>query len=247
VFMPKFDNLWGTGQSTIDGILRATSDLIAGKVFVVAGYGHCGRGTALRAKGLGARRVIVTEVNPHRALTAALEGMEVMTMSEAAEVGDIFVTATGCKNVINAEHMKKMRDGSTIANTGHFNVEVRVADLEKISVSKREIRPLVDEYTLEDGRKLYLLAQGRLVNLACAEGHPSEVMDMSFSDQALSVEWIVKNKESLSKMDSSVVLDIPEEIDKTVAILKCRAMGLKLDVLTPEQEAYLSGWTEGTV
>ncbi len=245
MFKPKFDNLWGTGQSTIDGILRATADLIAGKIFVVAGYGHCGRGVALRAKGLGARRVIICEINPHRALTAALEGMEVMPMSEAAEVGDIFVTATGCKNVINAEHMKKMKNGAVMCNTGHFNVEINIPDLEKISVSKREIRPLVDEYTLEDGRKIYLLAQGRLVNLACAEGHPSEVMDMSFSDQALAVEWIVKNKDKLSGM-GSVVLDIPEEIDRTVAELKCKAMGLRLDVLTPEQEAYLSGWAEGT-
>ena len=245
MFAPKFDNLWGTGQSTIDGILRATADLIAGKIFVVAGYGHCGRGVALRAKGLGARRVIICEINPHRALTAALEGMEVMPMSEAAEVGDIFVTATGCKNVINAEHMKKMKNGAVMCNTGHFNVEINIPDLEKISVSKREIRPLVDEYTLEDGRKIYLLAQGRLVNLACAEGHPSEVMDMSFSDQALAVEWIVKNKDKLSGM-GSVVLDIPEEIDRTVAELKCKAMGLRLDVLTPEQEAYLSGWAEGT-
>ncbi|MEM3593238.1 MAG: adenosylhomocysteinase [Candidatus Jordarchaeaceae archaeon] len=245
MFKPKFDNLWGTGQSTIDGILRATADLIAGKIFVVAGYGHCGRGVALRAKGLGARRVIICEINPHRALTAALEGMEVMPMSEAAEVGDIFVTATGCKNVINAEHMKKMKNGAVMCNTGHFNVEINIPDLEKISVSKREIRPLVDEYTLEDGRKIYLLAQGRLVNLACAEGHPSEVMDMSFSDQALAVEWIVKNKDKLSGM-GSVVLDIPEEIDRTVAELKCKAMGLRLDILTPEQEAYLSGWAEGT-
>ncbi|MEM2983699.1 MAG: adenosylhomocysteinase, partial [Candidatus Jordarchaeaceae archaeon] len=181
----------------------------------------------------------------HRALTAALEGMEVMPMSEAAEVGDIFVTATGCKNVINAEHMKKMKNGAVMCNTGHFNVEINIPDLEKISVSKREIRPLVDEYTLEDGRKIYLLAQGRLVNLACAEGHPSEVMDMSFSDQALAVEWIVKNKDKLSGM-GSVVLDIPEEIDRTVAELKCKAMGLRLDILTPEQEAYLSGWAEGT-
>jgi len=174
VFVPKFDNLWGTGQSTIDGILRATADLIAGKVFVVAGYGHCGRGVALRAKGLGARRVIITEVNPHRALTAALEGMEVMPMMEAAEIGDIFVTATGCKDVITAEHMKRMKDGAVICNTGHFDVEINVQDLEKISVGKREIRPLVDEYKLEDGRRLYLLAQGRLVNLACAEGHTPE-------------------------------------------------------------------------
>ena len=244
--MPKFDNLWGTGQSTIDGILRATADLIAGKNFVVIGFGHCGRGVALRAKGLGARRVIICEVNPHRALTAALEGFDVLPMIEAAEVGDIFVTATGNISAIRAEHMEKMRSGVTLCNTGHFNVEINIPDLERLSVGKRELRPLVDEYTLKDGRKIYLLAQGRLVNLACAEGHPSEVMDMSFSDQVLAVEWIVKNKEPLSKM-GSVVLDIPKEIDKTVAQLKCKAMNLKLDVLTPEQEAYLSGWTEGTV
>ena len=174
VFVPKFDNLWGTGQSTIDGILRATADLIAGKVFVVAGYGHCGRGVALRAKGLGARRVIITEVNPHRALTAALEGMEVMPMMEAAEIGDIFVTATGNKGVIRREHMERMKDHAVLANTGHFNVEISISDLEELSVGKREIRPLVDEYTLKDGRKIYLLAEGRLVNLACAEGHTPE-------------------------------------------------------------------------
>lgn len=243
--MPKFDNLWGTGQSTIDGILRATADLIAGKIFVVIGYGHCGRGVALRAKGLGARRVIICEINPHRALTAALEGMEVLPMIEAAEVGDIFVTATGNTSVIRAEHIERMKNNVVLANTGHFNVEINIGDLERLSVGKREIRPLVEEYTLKDGRRIYLLAHGRLVNLACAEGHPSEVMDMSFSDQALAVEWIVKNRDSLSKM-GSVVLDIPKEIDRIVAELKCKALGLRLDVLTPEQEAYLSGWTEGT-
>lgn len=169
MFASKFDNLWGTGQSTIDGILRATADLIAGKNFVVVGYGHCGRGVALRAKGLGARRVIICEVNPHRALTAALEGCDVMPMIEAAEIGDIFVTATGCKNAINAEHMKRMKSGVILCNTGHFNVEINIPDLEKLSVSKREIRPLVDEYTLNDGRKIFLLAEGRLVNLACAD------------------------------------------------------------------------------
>jgi adenosylhomocysteinase len=169
VFAPKFDNLWGTGQSTIDGILRATADLIAGKIFVVAGYGHCGRGVALRAKGLGARRVIICEVSPHRALTAALEGFDVLPMIEAAEVGDIFVTATGNKSVIRAEHMEKMKDNATLANTGHFNVEINIGDLEKLSVGKRELRPLVDEYKLKDGRRIYLLGQGRLVNLACAD------------------------------------------------------------------------------
>ncbi len=242
---PKFDNIWGTGQSTLDGIMRATSELIAGKVVVVAGYGHCGRGIALRAKGLGARRVIVSEINPHRALTAALEGIDVMPMHRAAEIGDIFITATGCKDVIRKEHMEKMKDGAILANAGHFDVEINVKDLEELSVKKEEIRPNVEEYTLRNGRRLYLLAQGRLVNLVAAEGHPSSVMDMSFSDQALAVEWIVKNREELGKA-GNVVLDIPKEIDMTVAELKCKALGIELERLTEEQVAYLKGWREGT-
>lgn len=241
----EFDNIWGTGQSTIDGIMRATSELIAGKVVVVAGYGHCGRGIALRAKGLGARRVIAVEINPHRALTAALEGIDVMPMSKAAEVGDIFVTATGCKDVIRKEHMEKMKDGAILANAGHFDVEINLKDLESLAVSKEEIRPNVDEYRLKDGRKIYLLGKGRLVNLVAAEGHPSSVMDMSFSDQALAVEWIVKHRDELKKI-GNVVLDIPKEIDMTVAELKCKALGIELEKLTEEQLTYLKGWREGT-
>ncbi|MEM1657476.1 MAG: adenosylhomocysteinase [Candidatus Jordarchaeales archaeon] len=241
----EFDNVWGTGQSTLDGIMRATSELIAGKVVVVAGYGHCGRGIALRAKGLGARRVIVTEINPHRALTAALEGIDVMPMYKAAEVGDIFITATGCKDVIRKEHIEKMKDGAILANAGHFDVEINLKDLESLAVSKEEIRPNVEEYRLKDGRRIYLLCKGRLVNLVAAEGHPSSVMDMSFSDQALAVEWIVKHRDELKKL-GNVVLDIPKEIDMTVAELKCKAMGIELEQLTKEQMAYLRGWREGT-
>lgn len=241
----EFDNVWGTGQSTIDGIMRATSELIAGKVVVVAGYGHCGRGIALRAKGLGARRVIAVEINPHRALTAALEGIDVMPMYKAAEVGDIFITATGCKDVIRKEHIEKMKDGAVLANAGHFDVEINLKDLESLAVSKEEIRPNVDEYRLKDGRKIYLLGKGRLVNLVAAEGHPSSVMDMSFSDQALAVEWIVKHRNELKKI-VNVVLDIPKEIDTTVAELKCKALGIELEKLTKEQLAYLKGWREGT-
>jgi len=225
--------------------MRATSELIAGKVVVVAGYGHCGRGIALRAKGHGARRVIAVEINPHRALTAALEGIDVMPMSKAAEVGDIFITATGCKDVIRKEHMEKMKDGVILANAGHFDVEINLKDLESLAVSKEEIRPNVDEYRLKDGRKIYLLGKGRLVNLVAAEGHPSSVMDMSFSDQALAVEWIVKHRDELKKM-GNIVLDIPKEIDMTVAELKCKALGIELEKLTEEQLAYLKGWREGT-
>ena len=240
-----YDNYIGTGQSTIDGVLRATADLLAGKVFVVAGYGRCGRGIAMRAKGMGARRVIIVEVKPHKVLTAALEGMDVMPIKEAAKVGDIFVTATGCKNVIAREHMELMKDGAVLANSGHFNVEIEIPALEEIAVEKKQIRPLVDQFTLKDGRRIFLLADGRLVNLAAAEGHPSEVMDMSFSDQALAVEWISKNKDDL-KNRGGVVIDIPREIDDQVAQLKCEVMGLKYDVLTPEQDKYLKSWEEGT-
>lgn len=241
----EFDNIWGTGQSTWDGIIRATGDLIASKVVVVAGYGHCGRGVALRARGLGARRVIVTEIKPHRALTAAMEGFEVMPMEEAAPLGDIFVTATGCKDVIRKEHFEKMKDGVVVANTGHFNVEISIEDLKSLATSVEEVKPLVEAYQLADGRKIYVLAQGRLVNLACAEGHPSEVMQMSFGDQALATEYIVKHKDELKAMGGKV-LDIPPEIDEEVARLACKAIGLKLETLTPEQERYLKGWQEGT-
>ena len=241
----EFDNLWGTGQSTIDGILRATADLIAGKVVVVAGYGHCGRGVALRAKGLGARRIITTEINPHRALTATMEGCEVMPMIEAAPIGDIFVTATGCKDVIRGTHMELMKDGAVICNTGHFDCEINVNELVELAQERTELRPNLEQFTLPNGRHLNLLAEGRLVNLAAAEGHSSEVMDMSFADQALTVEHIVQNRETLVK-SGGVVFDIPPEIDSIVAHLKCESMGVKLDILTPEQEAYLTGWREGT-
>ncbi len=241
----EFDNIWGTGQSTWDGIIRATGDLVASKVVVVAGYGHCGRGVALRARGLGARRIIVTEIDPHRALTATMEGFEVMPMAEAAQYGDIFVTATGCKDVLRKEHFLKMKDGVVLANTGHFNVEISLTDLQEIATSVEEVKPLVDAYTLPNGHRLFLLAQGRLVNLACAEGHPSEVMDLSFSDQALATKYIADHRDELKNLGGKV-LNIPEEIDREVAMLKCESLGIQLEKLTPEQERYLSGWKEGT-
>ena len=237
-----FDNRYGTGQSTWDGFIRATNILIAGKVVVIAGYGWVGRGVAMRAKGLGARRVIITEVNPLRALEAVMDGFEVMPMSKAAEIGDIFITATGNMKVIRKEHMEKMRDGAILANTGHFNVEIWVPDLEELAVSKREIRPGVTEYTLRNGKKLYLLAEGRLVNLACAEGHPSEVMDMSFANQALAIEYLIKNKGKL-RPD---VYKIPDELDLNIAKLKLEALGVEIDELIEEQKKYLESWTLGT-
>jgi len=236
-----FDNRYGTGQSTIDGILRATNILLAGKRFVVCGYGWCGRGLALRARGMGAN-VIVTEVDPIRALEAVMDGFQVMPLSEAAAVGDIFVTATGNINVIRMEHMLKMKDGAILANSGHFNVEISIPDLEGISISKRTIKPNLDEYTLKDGRKIYLLAEGRLVNLAAAEGHPPEVMDMSFSNQALCVEYLAKHP----KMEPKVY-DVPREIDEAVARLKLRAMGIKIDEMTEEQKMYVKSWESGTI
>lgn len=235
-----FDNRYGTGQSTLDGILRATSVLIAGKNFVVGGYGWCSRGIAMRAQGMGAN-VIVTEVQPTRALEAAMNGLRVMPMSEAAALGDIFVTATGDIHVIRKEHMEKMKDGAIMCNSGHFNVEINIPDLESLSKSKRAIRPSMEEYTLKDGRHLYLLAEGRLVNLAAAEGHPSEVMDMSFANQALCSEYIAKSK----KLDAKV-FTVPKEIDENVAELKLRAMGVRIDELTAEQKKYLSTWEMGT-
>lgn len=242
----EFDNLWGTGQSTIDGILRATADLIAGSIFVVAGYGHCGRGVALRAKGLGARRIIATEISPHRTLTAAMEGIEVMPMRDAARIGDFFVTATGCCEVITGEHMLLMKDGAVVCNTGHFDVEIDVKALKKLATSVKEnIRYLVDQYTLPNGNKIYLLAEGRLVNLSCAEGHPCQVMDLSFADQTLAIEWLAKNKSKVQDIGGTV-LDIPQEIDFRVAELKCESMGIKYDILTPRQKKYLSDWKEGT-
>ncbi len=236
-----FDNRYGTGQSTIDGILRATNILLAGKVVVVAGYGWVGRGIAMRARGMGAR-VIITEVNPVRALEAVMDGYEVKPMSEAAKVGDIFITATGNKDVIRTEHFEQMKDGAILANAGHFNVEVSVDGLEKLAVNKRTIRRYVTEYTLRDGKKLYLLAEGRLVNLVAAEGHPSEVMDMSFANQAYSVRYLIENKGRLP----TKVYKVPDEIDEYVAKLKLESMGIKIDALTEDQKKYLSSWQLGT-
>ena len=236
-----FDNRYGTGQSTIDGILRATSVLLAGKYFVVAGYGWCGRGLAMRAKGMGAK-VIVTEVDPTKALEAVMDGFFVMPMDKAAELGDIFVTLTGNTSVIREEHMQKMKDGAIIANSGHFNVEIDIPDLEKLSTSNRTLRPNLEEYTLKDGRKIHLLAEGRLVNLAAAEGHPSEVMDMSFANQALNAEYLVKNK-GLEKR----VYCVPKEIDELVAALKLKAIEVSIDRLTEKQKKYLATWDEGTI
>ncbi len=236
-----FDNRYGTGQSTIDGIIRATNILFAGKVFVVGGYGWCSRGIAMRGRGLGAR-VIVTEVDPLKALEAVMDGFEVMTMAQAAKVGDIFVTATGDKNVIDERHFPYLKDGAIICNSGHFNVEINIPALEKLAIEKRRVRDSVDQYILRDGRRINLLAEGRLVNLAAAEGHPSSVMDMSFANQALSVEYLVKYGKTLPKN----VFPVPTEIDKEIARLKLEAMGITIDQLTPEQEAYLASWEEGT-
>ncbi len=236
-----FDNRYGTGQSTIDGLLRATNILLAGLNVVVAGYGWCGRGIALRARGLGAN-VIVTEVDPTRALEAVMEGYRVLPMWEAVRVADVIVTATGNKSVLSLEHFERMKDGAILANSGHFNVEIDIPALEKAASSKRQTRDFVDEYTLRDGRKLYLLAEGRLVNLASAEGHPAAVMDMSFSNQALSVEHLVKNAGKLQRQ----VYPVPEEIDRMVARLKLESMGVSIDKLSPEQEKYLASWSEGT-
>jgi adenosylhomocysteinase len=235
-----FDNRYGTGQSTIDGVLRATNILIAGKNFVVCGYGWCARGIAMRAQGMGAN-VIVTEVNPLRALEAAMDGYRVMPLAEAAKTGDIFLTATGDTSVIRKEHFKTMKDGAILANSGHFNVEINIKDLEELAKSKRTIRPNLEEYALKDGRRLYLLADGRLVNLAAAEGHPSEVMDMSFANQALCAEHLAKTPKQPPK-----VYLVPVEIDESVAKLKLASMQIKIDSLTNEQRKYLSTWKSGT-
>jgi adenosylhomocysteinase len=240
-----FDNVYGTGQSSIDGIIRATADLIASKVFVVAGYGHCGKGVAMRAKGMGARRVIVTEVEPHAALQAVMDGMEVMPMIEAAKIADIVITATGCKDVVRKEHFEVMKNQCCVANTGHFNVEINISDLNDLSTNKVQIRPFVEQYTLKNERKINLLGEGRLINLAAAEGHPSEIMSMSFSLQALASEYIVKNKKELKEIGGKVV-QIPKEIDTNVAYLTCEAMNIELESLTSEQEKYLASWRVGT-
>lgn len=232
-----FDNRYGTGQSTVDGLLRATNILIAGKVAVVAGYGWVGRGIAMRLRGMGAR-VVVVEVDPIKALEALMDGFDVMPMAEAARVGDIFITATGNKDVIRREHIEKMKDGAILANAGHFNVEISIPDLESLSTSKREIRKYVTEYKLRDGRRIYLLAEGRLVNLVAAEGHPSEVMDMSFANQALSVLYLWRNRGKLLPK----VYRVPREIDEEVARLKLSAMGIEIEQLTEEQKRYLQSW-----
>jgi adenosylhomocysteinase len=236
-----FDNRYGTGQSTIDGITRATNILWAGKKVVICGYGWCGRGIALRAKGLGAQ-VIITEVEPTRALEAVMDGYQVMPLLEAAKIGNIFITASGDKHIIDEAHLKVMKDGAILANSGHFNVEINIPALERAAKSQREIRPFVKEYNLRDGRSLYLLGEGRLINLAAAEGHPASVMDMSFANQALCLEYIVKNQGKLETR----VYPVPEEIDKEIARLKLKAMGTEIDKLTPEQETYLASWHEGT-
>jgi len=236
-----FDNRYGTGQSTIDGIVRATNFLLAGSKFVVAGYGWCGRGLASRARGLGAE-VIITEVDPTKAIEAVMDGYRVMSMQEAAKIGDVFCTVTGNKNVLAKDHFELMKDGAIISNSGHFNVEIDIPALDRMSSSKRTTRAFVEEYSLKDGRKINLLGEGRLINLASAEGHPPSVMDMSFADQALSVEYLVKNYKNLEKK----VFKVPEELDKRVAKLKLESMGIKIDRLTSEQEEYLAGWSEGT-
>lgn len=239
-----FDNVYGTGQSSIDGILRATSVLLAGKNFVVAGYGHCGKGCAMRAAGLGAN-VIVTEVKATAALKATLEGHQVMTMEEAAKVGDIFITATGVKDVITKKHFAKMKDGAIVCNTGHYDCEINIPDLEELMKSKRTIRPNNEEYVMKDGRRIYLLAQGRLVNLAAAEGHPSEVMDMSFANQFMS-QLRLANFDKQGILLEPGVIDIPETQDQEIAGIKLRTMGYKIDKLTKEQEKYLTDYSAGT-
>ena len=236
-----FDNRYGTGQTTIDGILRATNVLFAGANFVIAGYGWCGRGIAMRAKGLSAN-VIVTEVDPLRALEAHMDGFEVMDMRSAARIGDIFITTTGDIHVLRGEHFKLMKDGAIVGNSGHFNVEIDIEALETMKKKKRKIRGQMDEYTMADGRKIFLLGEGRLVNLACAEGHPSEVMDMSFANQALCSEYMWKNGKKLQKK----VYSVPKEIDENVALLKLQAFGIKIDKLTAEQKKYLGSWEMGT-
>ncbi|MCD6290507.1 MAG: adenosylhomocysteinase [Anaerolineae bacterium] len=236
-----FDNRYGTGQSTIDGLLRATNVLLAGKNFVVAGYGWCSRGIAMRARGMGAN-VIITEVDPLRALEAVMDGYRVMSMMEAAEIGDIFVTATGDIHVLDRAHFERMKSGAIMANSGHFNVEINLPVLEEMAVSKRKVRASLDEYELPDGRRLYVAGEGRLVNLAAAEGHPSAVMDMSFANQALCAEYMIQHGRELKRK----VYPVPEHIDKAIAGLKLKAMGVRIDTLTPEQEKYLSSWEMGT-
>jgi len=236
-----FDNRYGTGQSTLDGIIRATNLLVAGLNVVVAGYGWCGRGVAMRARGLGAQ-VIVTELDPTKAIEAALDGFRVMTMAEAVPVGDIFVTVTGNKGVLRDEHFRAMKDGAVVCNSGHFNVEIDIPALEKLARERRPIREFVEEFRLQDGRRINLLADGRLINLAAAEGHPASVMDMSFANQALAAEFMVRNHATLERK----VYVVPEEIDREIARLKLASMGIVIDTPTPEQQKYMSSWEEGT-
>lgn len=236
-----FDNRYGTGQSTIDGILRATNVLLAGRTFVVAGYGWCGRGLAMRARGMGAN-VIVTEVDPMVALEAVMDGFRVMPMADAAPIGDIFVTVTGDLNVIDKHHFEAMKNGALVANSGHFNVEINIPSLEQMAVDKRLVRPFVESYSLSDGRVISILGEGRLINLAAAEGHPASVMDMSFANQALGAEYMLKHADELQKR----VYNVPEEIDREIARLKLEAMGVRIDTLTDEQVKYLGSWQEGT-
>jgi len=236
-----FDNRYGTGQSTIDGIIRATNVLLAGKTFVVAGYGWCGRGLASRARGMGAN-VVVTEIDPLPALEAVMDGFRVMPMAEAAKIGDIFCTVTGDLNVLDRHHFEAMKDGAIVANSGHFNVEINIAALEEMVSAKRLVRPFVEEYQIKDGRRIFLLGEGRLINLASAEGHPASVMDMSFANQALSAEYMLKTASQLQPK----VYGVPQEIDQEIARLKLDAMHIQIDTLTPEQVAYLNSWEEGT-
>jgi adenosylhomocysteinase len=236
-----FDNRYGTGQSTLDGIIRATNVLLAGLNVVVAGYGWCGRGVAMRARGLGAN-VIVTEIDPTKAIEAVMDGFRVMSMHEAAVIGDVFVTVTGNKHVIARDHFEKLKNGAILCNSGHFNVEIDLEALARAASSRRQTREFVEEFAFRDGRRIYILGEGRLINLAAAEGHPASVMDMSFANQALSAEYMVKNHSRLERK----VYSVPEELDKQVAKMKLESMGVKIDRLTPEQEAYLASWDEGT-
>ncbi len=236
-----FDNRYGTGQSTLDGVIRCTNVLLAGSKFVVAGYGWCGRGLASRARGMGAD-VIVTEIDPTRAIEAVMDGYRVMSMAEAARIGDIFVTVTGNKSVIRQEHFELMKNGAIVANSGHFNVEIDIPALGRLASSQRQTRDFVEEFAMKDGRKIYILGEGRLINLAAAEGHPASVMDMSFANQALAAEYLVQNHASLEKK----VYSVPQDLDRRVARLKLESMGVKIDRLTPDQEEYLASWSEGT-
>lgn len=236
-----FDNRYGTGQSTIDSILRATNILLAGKMVVVCGYGWCGRGVAMRARGMGSR-VIICEIDPLKALEALMDGFEVLPLVEASRIGDIFITVTGDKAVIRREHFQKMKDGVIVCNTGHFNVEIDLVGLKKLSKARRQVRPFVEEYTLKNNKKINILAQGRIVNLVAAEGHPAQVMDMSFANQALAAEYIVKNHQKLEKK----VYPLPSKIDQKIAELKLKSLGVKIDKLTKEQKEYLESWQMGT-